>query len=148
MTKEEKQLLKNLQINNFKRLNPEVPERYSGCRKYDDKTANQLTTSIIWYCRYNGVFATRLNSTGIYNKQLKQFIPSRQMKGLGDVMILYKGVYVSVEVKIKDKQSQYQIRAEKEINQSGGYYFVCHNFAEFLAKYKDTIKQIDNKFTH
>lgn len=115
---------------------PNVPSYAIPKSKAVANTANELTNSIIKHIKLIGGWATRINSMGrVLNGK---YIPGTTERGTPDIMGVIKGKFISVEIKIKDKQSSYQIEIEKKIKYAGGHYFVCHNFDEWM-KYYNTI---------
>ena len=96
------------------------------------ETANGLTKKIVLHIRANGGFATRLQSTGLYRADLKRYVESQQVGGMGDVVAVINSHFVSVEVKIgRDKLSEQQIRTIAALEQAGASCFVAHSFDEF-----------------
>lgn len=108
-------------------------------RKFRDDSSNDLTTCIVKYITLCGGFATRINSTGIYDKRLNRYRPGTQKKGIADIMGTYKGFSLNIEVKYgKDKQSEDQKKIEDEVIRAGGLYYEAHNFTDF-KKWFDNI---------
>ena len=101
-------------------------------RTFRDDRANDLTRCVVEYIRLRGGFASRINSTGVYNQKLKKYIPGTSRRGLADVMGVYRGKSLHVEIKIgRDKQSEHQKRVEAEVIRSGGLYFIARDFESF-----------------
>ena len=68
-------------------------------------------------------------TVGIYDKEMGGLRNSGMKKGLPDVIGIYKGQFIGVEIKIgKDRQSDYQKEREQEINEAGGLYFIAKTF--------------------
>ena len=59
-----------------------------------------------------------------------KFLP----RGLPDIMILYKGIFIGLEVKVPDywKHTDKQILMGQEINKNGGYYYVTTSLGEAM----------------
>lgn len=115
-----------------------IPPQYQVLTKFRDDTANELTKLIVAYLKVRGAFATRLNSTGIYRNDRKRFVPNTQRRGMADVIAVYGGKSLNIEVKIGcDKLSGYQNDVRDKINACDGFYFVARNFAEFKEWFED-----------
>lgn len=102
-------------------------------RKPKTPTANGLTRQIVAHIRANGMFATRLNSTGLYREGLKKYVPSQQVVGLPDILgIADEGRAFFVEVKAgKDKLSEVQKATIEALISSGARVFIAHDFEGF-----------------
>jgi hypothetical protein len=111
-------------------LHPTCP--HLAPRLYRDDTANGLTACIVKYITLKGGFASRINSTGVYDKRLQKYRSGTQKKGIADIICTLGGKSLMVEVKHrKDTQSEAQKKIQAEQTSSGGVYFVAHNFTEF-----------------
>jgi len=100
---------------------------------FRDDTANQLTKLIVAYCKVNGYFAARVNSTGTYSVKLGKYIHSGAKAGMADVTAVINGKHVSIEIKAgKDKPRAEQLQVQNEIKAAGGEYWFVHSFNEFL----------------
>jgi len=144
-------ILKELYLIYSKRKHPNIPERYLTCPKFNDKTANGLTTCIIQYIKLTGGQAERINCTGriIDNRTIStdilghkrtigsmKYIKTAGQRGTADISATIKGRSVKIEVKIgNDRQSEAQKEYQKNIEASGGLYFIAKNFSQFLEWY-------------
>jgi hypothetical protein len=153
MTKENKQLLKALELEILKdksTMNPRYLEDL--LTDWNDNSANSLTKSIEFYINANGFQAERINTMGVYRegkkiqvgentRQLKgKYTPSTGTKGSADISATIRGRSVKIEVKYgKDKQSEVQKRYQESIEQAGGTYFIARNFDEFMEFYLNFI---------
>jgi hypothetical protein len=153
MTKENKQLLKALELEILKdksTMNPRYLEDL--LTDWNDNSANSLTKSIEFYINANGFQAERINTMGVYregkkiqvgenSRQLKgTWTPSTSTKGSADISATIRGRSVKIEVKYgKDKQSEVQKRYQESIEQAGGTYFIARNFDEFIIFYNNFI---------
>lgn len=109
---------------------PDMP--FLAPRKFRDDSANSLTKCITTYLRLKGAFVSRINNTGIYDKQLQRFRPGTSRKGLPDVVCTWRGKSIMIEVKHgRDRMSEHQERIKQEQERSGGLFFICHSFDEF-----------------
>jgi hypothetical protein len=105
---------------------------YLAPRLYRDDSSNGLTSCITTYLRLLGVFVSRVNNTGIYDTNLHRYRPGTSRKGLPDVIATYHGKSIMIEVKYtRDHMSEDQKRIRQEHEQSGGLYYVAHNFTGF-----------------
>lgn len=121
---------------------PNLPEFALSIRKYQDKTANDLTRCIIDWVTLNGGYAVRINTTGIYREDLGKYVPGGTKKGTADIHICENGLHLSVEVKIgADKLSLEQIECKKEVERAGGRYFVAKDFQSFFEFYQRLMAQ-------
>lgn len=107
--------------------------------KWDDTTANGLTRTIIEFIKYSGGWATRINVMGVSRKNEygESFMtPSTTEKGTPDIMGVYRGMFLGVEVKIGvDRQSDDQKRVERSIKAAGGFYILARNFPDFVKDF-------------
>jgi len=133
------------------RAAPNYPKEYLVKKKYTDKTANGLTKCVVDFLNLSGHQAERINTTGRYLDNSKivtdvtgmqrvlgkgKYIPSTSTRGSADISSTIKGMSVKWEVKMKDKQSEYQKKYQADIERAGGKYFIIHNFEEFIKYYE------------
>lgn len=111
---------------------PNLP-RYARVKpKYSDKDANGLTKCIVDYIDLRGGWATRISTEGRYIESLGYRIPSSVKLGTADIHACWKGLHLSIEVKIgSDRQSKEQKEIETDILRAGGQYFIARNFQDF-----------------
>ncbi len=132
--------LKRLSCEATRTKYPKLPEAAVCPPNYKVNTANGLTRAIIGLIGLSGGFATRISTTG----QIRggRWVKGTTRKGTADIHAIYKGLHLSIEVKIgKDKQSQYQKDVEREVNAAGGVYYVARDFQSFY----DWIMDINEK---
>lgn len=132
--------------NSVKQLENDVLEqkklKYPGqpylCKKsLRDDTANGLTACISAWCSVNGSHFQRVNTTGQYDYKLGRYRRSGSTKGVADIMIIFKGITINLEIKIgKDKQSKDQVKMQESINNAGGIYIIVKSYDDFLEKIK------------
>lgn len=108
------------------------------CKKsLRDDTANSLTACISAWCSVNGAHFQRVNTTGQYDYKLGRYRRSGSTKGVADILIIYKGNTINLEIKIgKDKQSKEQIKMQESIEQAGGIYIIVKSYNNFLEQIK------------
>lgn len=108
--------------------------RYPYGRDYRDKTANDLTKSIIKYLTYRGYQAERISSSGrVIKRQGKSiYIPGTSRNGTADISATIAGRSVKIEVKIgRDRQSPDQVSYQREVEAAGGIYYIAKEFQPF-----------------
>lgn len=114
------------------RKHPAVDEKYLAPWQFRDDTANGLTRCIVKYISICGGFASRVNNQGTYDAKRKRYRPSTARRGLPDILATWKGQSLFIEVKVgRDRMSEHQMKVQQEQEQSGGLYFVAHNFTAF-----------------
>ncbi len=134
-----------------------IPEHARPNRQFKENSANELTKAILFYFEFYGIKAWRESSDGRYlapktvqNVMGKTvtlgkgtYIPrSKGAKGLGDISAVMKGgVFTSWEIKYgKDKQSEVQKATQKEIEESGGKYYIVRNWNSFIFQVTPLMK--------
>lgn len=101
-------------------------------RTFKDNSANGLTKCIVKYITLRGGFASRVNTTGMYDPRLKMYRRSTQKRGMPDIIATWQGRSLFIEVKYgKDRISIDQMKIAEEQRSSGGKYFVANNFESF-----------------
>ncbi len=133
------QSIKDFEIDyrNWYYANRNIPKHIQVLTKFRDDHANNLTKLIVAFLRVKGAFATRLNSTGIYRNDLAKYVPNTQRKGMADIIATYRGLSLNIEVKIgRDRMSTHQEKVKREIESSGGQYFIASDFEGFLNWFK------------
>lgn len=131
-----------------KRKYPSLPDHGLSVKSYSDKTANGLTRCIIDFLRFEGWQAERINCTGrlIDNRQVitdvigrhkrigsSQWIPTSGQRGTADISAIIQGCSIKIEVKIgRDRQSPAQKEYQRQVEQSGGVYFIARSWMEFV----------------
>lgn len=111
---------------------PSVPSHARPKPSYKTTDANGLTKAIVDFIDLSGGWATRISTEGRYIESLGKRIPSSVKKGTADIHAVWKGLHLSIEVKIgQDRQSPEQKLIEKDIIAAGGQYFVAKDFESF-----------------
>lgn len=143
--------LVDLAINKLKEDYPTVPEYAIPKPKYTDKTSNGLTACVIDFINYSGGLAERRNSTGryiqgksyknVFGKEVQltkgKYIKSSGRIGTSDVSGVFRGVPISVEVKIgRDKLSPEQKKYKEDFENAGGWHCVARSFEQFYVEFK------------
>lgn len=114
--------------------------------------ANGLTKAVLNFLKWNGVFAERTNTMGVYRKA-KTFTDvcgftrkigkdgytySGGTKGSSDIKAYPNGKIWAIEIKIgSDKMSENQHLYKAQIEKSGGIYTIVKTFEEFLQQYDE-----------
>jgi hypothetical protein len=111
---------------------PAVDPKYIAPRLFRDDTANSLTDCVVKYITLKAGFASRINSTGVYDKNLRKYRRGTQKRGIADIMATFRGLSLHIEVKHgRDVQSESQKKIESDVKTSGGRYFIARNFTDF-----------------
>lgn len=148
--------LNQLAFDQLKLKHPDIRPEWLPRPGYKDKTANQLTQSIIAWIRLNGFQAERITVTGRmidrrkvvtdcmgYRRQIgsTEWIKTSMQKGTADISSTICGRSVKVEVKIqRDKQSAAQRTYQSQVEASGGLYYIAKDFQSFFEWYKSTFE--------
>lgn len=122
------------------------PSNHEEPLKYQVKEANALR-SIIEYLNWQQMkgklFFSRINTTGIYDEQLKRYrtMSSGTFRGFPDIIVVANALPIFIEVKSHNgKQSTYQVAIEAELTKQGAVYILARtaSFVEQrLSKYLD-----------
>ena len=117
---------------------PMLPPHVLVKQRFKDTTANDLTKTIIWDMYHvRGGVAYRINNGAVYDVKRKVYRKGVQRKGIPDIIGIIDGKFYGIEVKIgEDRQSAEQKEIEKEINDSGGVYFIAKSYDDYLSKIK------------
>jgi hypothetical protein len=122
-------------------------------KPYCDTTANGLTRCIQEWITLSGGSATRINTQGQVRKQkielafgnvkeLVRFTKGTTRKGTADIIAVFKGRHLSIEIKVgKDKMSVDQLREQQRIIAAGGLYFIARDMQTFVLWWKNTFQQ-------
>ena len=151
--------LQRLAVAEAKLKYPGWPEsHYTGTRKFNDKTANELTKAVITWVRLHGYQAERINSTGRLLDQRKTFtdVIGRQrtigskkwiftsgQRGTADISATIQGRSVKIEIKAgHDRQSEIQKKYQASVEAAGGVYLIVKDFQSFYDWFQNFIKTI------
>jgi hypothetical protein len=139
-------------MENHRQRYPNMPEYARTCKKYEDRTANGLTRCVIDFIRLSGYQAERINCTGRYIDNTEVFtdvvgrtrsigstkwLPTSGQRGTADISAVIRGRAVKIEIKIKDRQSEDQMRYQEAIERAGGIYLIVRSFEEFYNWYNE-----------
>ena len=109
---------------------------FQNLKKKKQSPANALTDAVIKYIKLNGGIAYRINNMGVWDAKLGKFRTSGTKKGIPDIIGIYKGNFISIEIKIgSDRQSEDQKEREAEIKEAGGEYWIAKDFDKFKVVY-------------
>lgn len=142
-----KQLSSALMEKRYK--NSTVPEYARPVVRLSDKSANELTKTIVAYFEYKGIQAWRQSSEGRYLKgkeytdwsgrkkeEKGMFIPrAHGAKGSADITATLPplGRRLEIEVKFgKDRQSDVQKEFQRKVESMGGLYMIVRTWEEFV----------------
>jgi hypothetical protein len=104
-----------------------------------------IQMSICDYLAYKRFFFWRQNVNPIFDKKNGTFrrMPSYSKTGVPDIILIYKGKFVGLEVKNeKGKQQQSQLDFEKLCKSNGGYYKVVRSVGD-VEQFIENIKKIE-----
>jgi hypothetical protein len=152
------QALIELKKSKWKQEHPNSPDYLMPSYKYDDTTANGLTSCIIEYLNLlDGCHAERISNEGrtidtrktVTNVvgQVRQIgsikrIKSSMQLGTADISATVLGRSVKIEVKInRDFQSEAQKEYQRQIENAKGYYLIAKDFQGFLDWFTDKFKK-------
>lgn len=151
MTRQHRQLLKDLQLKYKMVKYPTIPPHLIALDHWNDNGANALTKSIIAFLQFNGCQAERINTMGVYRKKYRtdgvaiggQWTKGTGTPGSADISATIKGRSVKIEVKYgKDRQSEAQKAYQKAIEEAGGVYIIARDFEGFLNFYEQFCESI------
>jgi hypothetical protein len=124
--------LETMAFEEAKQRHPSIDPKYLAPRTYRDDRANGLTKCIVDYITLRGGMASRINSSGVWDKKLNKYRIPTQKRGLADIWATYRGLSLQIEVKIgRDRQSEHQKQVEQQQTDAGGLYYIARNFSEF-----------------
>jgi len=97
---------------------------------------NDVVNSLCEYLAVKGYFFWRQNNTPVFDVRRKRYrkMPEWSMKGVPDIIVVYKGKFIGVEAKQKGKyQSQDQKEFEEGlVNRGGGEYIVARSIDDLV----------------
>ena len=104
--------------------------------------ATQLTNQIIDHIYRAGGYAWRASSVGVFDTK-KMYFRASAKKGVADVLSVYKGILIAVEIKIgKDRLSDEQEGFMANIRNAGGRAFVATEFEQFKEEWARAIADV------
>lgn len=112
-------------------------------KKLVPATTNNLTTAVVNHINLNGGFAFRVNTQGTYSKAKGQYIKSGAKKGVSDIIAVYHGHAIFIEIKnklTKDKMSDAQGEFAVSVMNNGCKYCICSGFSKTFADHWNGIK--------
>lgn len=127
-----------------------MPRDYVPKTKFEDRTANGLTKSVIAWIKLHNGQAERINTMGRYlpGKTVSKgfygttttkgkYIPTTSTTGSADISATIRGRSVKIEIKIgADRQSDAQIKYQQDIEAAGGIYWIVKTFDQFIELWK------------
>lgn len=149
--------LKALFLEANRRKYPTFPEGARVIPSYTDKTTNGLTRCIIDYVKLKGFHIERTGNEGRVIDTRETFtdvigrertvgsitrVYSSGTRGTSDLKAVIDGRFVAIEVKCaatKDKQSEHQKNYQRQVEQSGGVYFIAETFEGFKLWFDEII---------
>lgn len=115
---------------------PDIPPHVLVKKKFKDTTANDLTKTILFDMKWvRGGIAYRINNGAVYDRKRQVYRKGVQRRGIPDVIGIIDGRFFGIEVKIgKDRQSADQKEVQREIEESGGVYFIAKSYDDYINK--------------
>lgn len=104
-----------------------------------------IQTAICEYLAYKRFFFWRQNVNPIFNAKSGGFrrMPAFSMNGVPDIIMIYKGKFIGLEVKNEvGKQQESQLIFEKICKSNGGYYKVVRSVGD-VEEFIENIKKIE-----
>ena len=104
------------------------------------KQENEITQDIIKYCELKNYFVFRVDNGSRFNFARKSYMRRGRgyINGVPDLIIIYQGSFVGVEVKtLKGKQSNSQKAFEIRCKEEGGFYLLVRSLGDFILQMKD-----------
>lgn len=93
--------------------------------------ATELTNQIIDFIYRQGGYSWRASSVGVFDQKVGAYRTAAK-KGVADILAVFKGQLIAIEVKIgKDRLSPEQTGFIENIKHAGGLAFVVHDFDSF-----------------
>jgi hypothetical protein len=151
-------LLNQLAFEKKKAQHPDIRPELLAKPIYKDKTANDLTKSIIAWIQLNGGQAERISVTGRaidhrhtytdvlgHRRQIGslQWLTASMKKGSADISATIQGRSVKCEVKVqRDKQRPEQKEYQRQVEAAGGIYFIATSFEQFYNWYESIFNTI------
>ena len=98
------------------------------------KKETLIQAEILKYLRSKGVFAWRQNNGGIWDAKLGMYRTHTGMKGVPDIIAVYHGRFIGVEIKSeKGKMSPDQFIFRERLLEAGGLYILARSVADVEA---------------
>ncbi|WP_421827099.1 hypothetical protein [Larkinella sp.] len=123
---------------------PNMPKHGIPKPKTNFNSSNALTKAVLKTFEIHGLYAVRVQSQGQFDPQLKIFRKGTTRPGVSDVHCLLggSGRHCSIEIKYgQDKMSPAQRQTAKQVQESGGIYYVAKDFESFWRWFNDQIKK-------
>lgn len=100
-------------------------------------TEKQIENSILSYLKARGVFCWKNETTGIWDPKRKVFRKKRsvhRMVGVADILGIYKGRFLAIEVKsAKGRLTKDQKRFGEMVIEQGGIFLVARSIDDVNA---------------
>ncbi|GAB2595896.1 VRR-NUC domain-containing protein [Spirosoma areae] len=117
---------------------PSVRANYIPKSKFDDRTANGLTSCVLEWLKLNSHFCARINTGGIYDEKLRRYRPSGATLGVPDVIGCIRGLFIGIEIKVgSEKLSAEQKDVARQIESSPGYFVEVRSFEQLYSWYEN-----------
>lgn len=101
------------------------------------KLEKDIQREICDYLAENNYFFWRSNNIPVFDRNKNKFraLPKYTPRGLPDIIIIYKGYFIALEVKIPDywKLTDSQVEMRFGIENNGGFYFLVTSIDETIG---------------
>lgn len=111
---------------------------------------SNILRSVCDYLALKKYFFWRSNTTPVYDANQKFFrrMPVYAMKGVPDIIVIYKGSFIGIEVKRPGTyQSPEQKEFEMQCNRNGGSYFVVRSVDDIIKLDSILLKYANTSYT-
>ena len=99
---------------------------------------SEVQKGICEYLLIKHHFFFRNNNTPIWDGKGQKFraMPKFTMRGIPDIIVIYKGNFIGIEVKrdVKSKTSPYQDSFKEQCEKAGGTYFVACSIEDVIQQ--------------
>lgn len=102
---------------------------------------NSITSQIASYVELRGGYAMRINVGGFYREDVG-YIKSGSTVGVPDLIAVFEGLYIGIEIKTgDDQQSNAQKKVQERTQQAKGVYLIARDFDSFKAEFDAIVKR-------
>lgn len=107
--------------------------------KYNEETTNSITSDILKFLFYHGIFAWRQNTQGTYDPKIRSGFRAAVKTGVSDILaLLPNGPFLAIEVKKgKDRLRPEQIGFLISVYRQRHHILVVSSFDDFAKKFNE-----------
>ena len=99
------------------------------------RSEREVQNAICEYLKLRGLFFWRQNTAPTYQKdrQVYRKMPKFARKGVGDILLLHKGLFVCIECKSAvGRQSEPQKEFQEDVEKNGGLYIIARSVDDVI----------------